>query len=60
MRKAFLGFAVLAILAATGCQHNLANDGCSSCGGGLLGGNFNNGRPDHVARVPGGETVIDV
>ncbi len=58
MRKAFLGFAALAVLAASGCQHNLAQNGCSNCNGGrggILGGGGNNGRPDFVARVPRGE-----
>jgi hypothetical protein len=49
MRKAFLGLAALTILAASGCHHNLAQNGCSECGGG-----HNNGRPDYVARVPHG------
>ena len=54
MRMAILVVA-LTILVATGCQHNLAKNGCSNCGGGLLGGGFDNGRPDRIARVRGGE-----
>ena len=58
MRMAFLGFAALVILAASGCHHNLAQNGCSDCGGGsggILSRGGHNGGPDHVARVPRGE-----
>jgi len=57
MKKAFLALAAFAVLAASGCHHNLAQNGCGGCsdcgGGGLAGGN-GNGRPDFVSRVPHG------
>ncbi|HJN07472.1 MAG: hypothetical protein QGH33_13540 [Pirellulaceae bacterium] len=53
MRKAFLALAAFAILAASGCHHNLAQNGCSDCGGGYAGGG-GNARPDRVARLPHG------
>ncbi len=37
MRKALFSFTTVAILAATGCHHNLAQNGCSDCGGGHAG-----------------------
>ena len=53
MRRAFFALAAFAILAASGCNHNPVKNGCSSCGGGIVGGG-GNPRPDRIARLPHG------
>ena len=61
MRKAFLVMTALAVLAASGCHHNLARNGrggCSDCGGGHAslagGGGRGIGGPGAVPRLPHG------